>query len=113
MFIHRLMNLHMLQSNIMENIFTYGTLQNSDVQQNIIGRVVTMRDDILPAYTKSEIKINGRCYPIAVRDTDSQIVGKLFTITQGELLSIDKYETTAYKRVSVTLASGQTAWIYC
>ena len=29
-----------------------------------------------------------------------------------ELLNADKYEVSAYKRVSVTLASGVKAWAY-
>jgi hypothetical protein len=33
-------------------------------------------------------------------------------ITEEELAAADAYEVADYKRVSVTLASGLTAWVY-
>jgi gamma-glutamylcyclotransferase (GGCT)/AIG2-like uncharacterized protein YtfP len=97
----------------MEKIFVYGTLQDPAVQQRVIGRVVTLRSDKLNGYKIGRVKINGNEYPIAIVSCTDQITGNVLEVTKKELLLMDEYETKAYKRISVTLASGQSAWLYC
>ncbi|HSE61405.1 MAG TPA: gamma-glutamylcyclotransferase family protein [Candidatus Saccharimonadales bacterium] len=97
----------------MERLFTYGTLQDPEVQKQVFGRVADMHSDALKGYRKSVIKLKGKVYPIAVYDASSLIEGMTLEATQEEILMMDKYETSAYKRIEVTLASGQRAWVYC
>ena len=40
------------------------------------------------------------------------VAGKVFRISPEELAQADRYEVAAYRRVSVTLASGLQAWVY-
>jgi hypothetical protein len=40
------------------------------------------------------------------------VMGTLFEVTPKELTSADFYEVDDYRRVSVVLASGLTAWVY-
>jgi len=97
----------------MERIFTYGTLQDSAVQRRVFGRLADMQDDTLQDYKKERVQINDNYYFIAAQRTASRISGKVFEVTHKELRLLDAYETNTYRRVSVTLQSGLTAWVYC
>jgi len=97
----------------MEKLFVYGTLKDAKVQLSVLGRVVSMHDDVLIGYSKGQIKINGKNYPIAVPDSSSEIAGKVLEVSNKELLLLDDYETKAYERIKVKLASNQNSWVYC
>jgi gamma-glutamylcyclotransferase (GGCT)/AIG2-like uncharacterized protein YtfP len=97
----------------MDKIFVYGTLQDPEVQKHILGRARPLQDDVLKGYRKGNIEINGRSYFIAIPEAGSQIEGKVIEASPKEILLMDEYETKAYKRIKVKLASGQRAWLYC
>ena len=40
------------------------------------------------------------------------IPGVVFELTSAELAAADAYENENYRRIEVTLASGQRAWVY-
>ena len=42
----------------------------------------------------------------------SVVKGFVITVTTEELRRLDAYETSAYRRSEVTLASGRKAWVY-
>ena len=97
----------------MEKLFVYGTLQDPNVQQKVIGRVTELTDAILENYMKREVIINGTTYPIAMPSDGETVSGKILEVTPEELILIDEYETVSYKRVEVELASGAKTWLYC
>jgi gamma-glutamylcyclotransferase (GGCT)/AIG2-like uncharacterized protein YtfP len=44
---------------------------------------------------------------------EDSVSGTVFEITEEELAAADKYEEAAeYRRISVTLRSGDQAWVY-
>lgn len=46
-------------------------------------------------------------------DPKAAVAGTVFEITEHELAAADRYEEAAgYKRISVTLGSGDQAWLY-
>jgi gamma-glutamylcyclotransferase (GGCT)/AIG2-like uncharacterized protein YtfP len=46
-------------------------------------------------------------------DSQDSVSGTVFEITEQELASADQYEEDAdYGRISVTLKSGDQAWVY-
>ncbi len=104
-------------------LFSYGTLQNPDVQLDTFGRLLTAEDDVLPGYTVDYAEIEDTrvvdlsglsVHPI-VRETGNpldKVVGKALWVSDDELDASDEYEVALYRRVSVTLASGRTAWVY-
>jgi gamma-glutamylcyclotransferase (GGCT)/AIG2-like uncharacterized protein YtfP len=104
-------------------LFSYGTLQQDDVQRSTFGRLLSGRADRLPGYAQTMVKIDdpdvvatsGKTHhPIVSHSgvaTDA-VTGTVFEITDEELANADRYEVAAYKRVAVTLASGQAAWVY-
>lgn len=108
----------------MNFVFSYGTLQNKAVQTDTFGRELAGQPDSLPGYTISLIPIldaelaaaDGQShYANAERSSNPEdaISGTVFEVTDEELLLADRYEAPAhYRRILVTLRSGQQAWVY-
>jgi gamma-glutamylcyclotransferase (GGCT)/AIG2-like uncharacterized protein YtfP len=96
----------------MEKLFIYGTLQDSEIQKTIIGRLIQGVTDKLADYKKGTITTDDGTYPVIIPEIGSIIEGQVITITETELKEIDIYETEAYQRIKVTLVSGQEAWVY-
>ena len=105
-------------------LFSYGTLQQADVQLSTFGRLLQGQRDELPGFERSSIKIAdpqvvaayGRTHNANVTfngRNDSSVSGTVFEITDAELAAADQYEQRdAYKRVLAMLASGKQAWVY-
>nr|WP_298422952.1 gamma-glutamylcyclotransferase family protein [uncultured Kordia sp.] len=104
-------------------MFSYGTLQLKNVQQETYGRVLTGSKDSLKNYTLDSLKITDtevltkskqEFHPIAIKtnNNDDFIEGVIFEITEQELLDTDTYEVDDYERVLETFASGKKAWVY-
>lgn len=108
----------------MPQIFSYGSLQEEEVQLSTFGRLLQGERDELPGFELAWVKITdpqiaspgGRThYANAVfngRD-DSRVAGTAFEVTHAELATADRYEQLAgYMRCVVMLASGRRAWVY-
>lgn len=104
-------------------LFSYGTLQQEDVQLSTFGRRLLGGADELPGYEPSQVRIrdpqeaarSGLTHHanVTVGAPDSRVRGMVFEVTEEELAAADRYEEPAlYGRVSVRLASGRTAWVY-
>lgn len=107
----------------MEYLFSYGTLQQDEVQLANFGHLLIGEKDILPEYVLDEIEITDErviresgknIHPILkyTGNASDDIHGMVFQVTQGELEKADLYEVSDYKRVSVKLQSGTTCWVY-
>lgn len=96
----------------MEKLFVYGTLKDAEVQKQVFGRVAGGVRDALEGYKKSEIIIDGETYPVIAPDGGSVVEGMVIEISQEELKLTDEYETSAYKRIEVSLVSRTRAWVY-
>ena len=94
-------------------LFSYGTLQQSDVQRETFGRALVGQPDALPAFELTRSR-DGRHANVAFNGQfDSRVTGTVFEVTDLELIEADGYEQAdAYSRVQVTLASGRPAWVY-
>jgi hypothetical protein len=104
-------------------LFSYGTLQLADVQRATFGRLLQGRPDILAGYRLAPLTISSaevvaisgaEVHTIARRTGDPAdvITGIVFAITPAELEAADAYETDAYARIEVELASGASAFVY-
>ncbi len=105
----------------MELLFSYGTLQQENVQLATFGRVMDMKADTLPNFKIEMLKISdeevvktsGKLHhPIAVPSTGSSIEGTVISITNEELVASDSYEVKEYIRKKCKLSSGIEAWVY-
>ena len=105
-------------------LFSYGTLQQEDVQVSTFGRRLNGQNDELLAFEPSLVKIEdpevvarlGRTHHANVTfngNDNSAVLGTVFDVSDAELAAADKFEAAfSYKRVAATLASGKRAWVY-
>jgi uridine kinase len=104
-------------------LFSYGTLQQPEVQLSSFGRLLAGTPDALPGYQTGWVTITDPAvieasgsdrHPVvrpSVRPSDV-VSGTVFTLTATELAAADTYEVEDYRRVPVTLESGRDAWVY-
>lgn len=104
-------------------LFSYGTLQQKEVQLANFGRELAGQKDVLQGYVVGEVRItdervireSGKAiHPILVL-TDSisdEVDGTVFEVTEAELAKADDYEVDDYVRIRATLKSGKNCWIY-
>ena len=104
-------------------LFSYGTLQQEDVQLSTFGRLLQGQRDELPGFEPSLVQIEDPRVVAASGEThyanvtfngrnDSRVRGTVFEISDAELAKADQYEPAGYKRISAMLASGKQAWVY-
>jgi gamma-glutamylcyclotransferase (GGCT)/AIG2-like uncharacterized protein YtfP len=104
-------------------LFSYGTLQQPNVQRATFGRLLEGRPDALVGYALAPLAITdpavvatsgSAVHSIAQRTGDPAniVQGMVFTITREELEAADRYEVDAYARVLARLASGAEAFVY-
>lgn len=104
-------------------LFSYGTLQQEDVQLATFGRRLDGRPDALPGYTTSlleirdpeVVKTSGKTHHLIALPsgrTEDEVPGAVLTITAAELAAADTYEVSDYKRIAVRLKSGLEAFVY-
>ena len=106
-----------------ELLFSYGTLQQPEVQLDTFGRLLKSEPDVLPGYTVDYteitdtrvVEVSGLAVHPVVRATGNprdKVTGRVVFLTEDELDAADEYEARHYRRAAVTLASGRTAWVY-
>ena len=102
-------------------LFAYGTLQDAGVKQRIFGRMPDGEPDELPGFEISWHRApqladaHGKPHYLVIRFTgkpDSRISGAVYELSERELSLADAYETNAYRRILVRLASERDAWVY-
>jgi hypothetical protein len=105
-------------------LFSYGTLQQEEVQLSTFGRKLEGQKDLLIGYEPGLVRIVDpdvakrlqKTHHDTVNNTGddwSSVQGTVFEVTDAELAKADTFEATFnYKRVLVPLASGNEAWVY-
>jgi gamma-glutamylcyclotransferase (GGCT)/AIG2-like uncharacterized protein YtfP len=104
-------------------LFSYGTLQDEDVQRSTFGRSLNAQPDVLPGFALSTFHIDDPVFVARSGKADhaivqfngreeSRVAGMVLEMTETELAQADAYEPAGYRRVSTTLASGKVAWVY-
>jgi gamma-glutamylcyclotransferase (GGCT)/AIG2-like uncharacterized protein YtfP len=106
------------------HLFSYGSLQNKNVQIASFGRELAGHADALPGYTRRLIPIPDPNVIAALGEShyanaepsphrEDIVTGTVFEITDQELAAADQYEAPAqYHRIPVTLQPGTQAWVY-
>ena len=104
-------------------LFSYGTLQQDDVQHSTFGRPLQGSSDNLIGFILAQepiddpqvVATSGKAvHPIAkfTGSRHNRVPGMVFEVSDAELRQADHYEVSAYKRIQVTLESGKAAWVY-
>ena len=97
----------------MEYLFSYGTLQDLQVQEYIFGRLLKGKADAALGFKKLENAVYGR-YPLVINtnNPEDKVAGMAYEVNETDLKKADIYETSAYKREKFHLESGVVAWVY-
>ena len=104
-------------------LFSYGTLQQKEVQIANFGRELLGKKDLLQGYIIGELEIidervlreSGKAIHPILRSTGNladEVSGTVFKMTDVELAQADDYEVDDYVRTFVKLKSGKECWIY-
>lgn len=104
-------------------LFSYGTLQQLEVQLSTFGRALQGTADELIGFRQSLLRItdaevvqtSGKTHHPIVQPTGvaaDRVAGTVFEISDEELAQADRYEVADYQRVLAPLASGRQAWVY-
>jgi len=107
----------------MHHLFSYGTLQKEQVQIETFGRLLQGEKDVLAGYklkmleiTDPEVlrKSSQKYHPILEfsGNTDDEVEGVLFEVTEQEILQADEYEVDDYQRIETVFKSGKKGFIY-
>jgi gamma-glutamylcyclotransferase (GGCT)/AIG2-like uncharacterized protein YtfP len=107
----------------MENLFSYGTLRETKVQEAVFGRRVEGRADAVVGYRlvpvtitdERAIAISGRPGHTILEETGNSadaVEGVVFALSVEDIARADAYEDAAYKRAALPLRSGGNAWVY-
>ena len=105
-------------------LFSYGTLQQEEVQLRTLGRRLAGVADVLPGCEPALVRIEDPAVAAALGtahhanarfngNPESRVEGTVFAVTEAELVELDRYEEAyAYRRVAALLGSGRLAWVY-
>ena len=102
----------------MEKLFAYGTLKDPEIQQDIFGRTLKGKPDVLFGYMVNKINIEEEfgivSYPIITKTdlAEDKIEGLIYEVSEHDLQQADTYEGKLYKRIEVLLDSKEVAWTY-
>lgn len=104
-------------------LFSYGALKSKQVQLDHFGRELKGTEDTLSGYKLTDVEIKDMSV-IKINKTDilsiasksreenDFIKGLVFEISGAELMQIDRFGLSNYKRVKETTESGAEVWIY-
>lgn len=96
-------------------LFSYGTLQQEDVQRSTFGRPLDGQSDALPGFERAVVDAGTLQHAnVTFNGNDaSRVAGTVFEITDAELAASDAFEAAfSYRRLAARLASGRDAWVY-
>ena len=105
-------------------MFSYGSLQQPEVQIATFGRRLACEPDDLVGYDQSFVTIDTPEVVAASGGThhanltfngrpECRVRGVVIELSDAELASVDSYEAMfPYRRVVGCLASGRAAWVY-
>jgi gamma-glutamylcyclotransferase (GGCT)/AIG2-like uncharacterized protein YtfP len=106
-----------------QRLFSYGTLQQRNVQVSTFGRELHGQADRVIGYILAVIEIqdpevrrvSGKNWHPILKFTGSfrhQVPGTVFELDDSELIRADAYEVDSYQRVEAPMANGGRAWVY-
>ena len=113
----------MIITDCTEKLFSYGTLRQAGVQQEVFGRLLVGEEALLSGFALENVRItdptvlaaSGKAVHPILRYTgnpEDQVDGFVFHITPEELVKADKYEVGDYQRSRFKTVDGDEVWVY-
>ncbi len=107
----------------MAKLFSYGTLQQENVQIASFGRLLDGNAGAIAGYKLKDLEIadfdviskSGKAVHkimVYTGDASDEVNGTVFDLSDEELGVADNYEVEEYSRILVTLVSGIKAYAY-
>ncbi|OHX11085.1 UDP-N-acetylmuramate--alanine ligase [Chromobacterium amazonense] len=107
----------------MPKLFSYGTLQQDNVQLATFGRLlhgspaqlIGFKQEMLAIRDAEVVRASGKTHHPIVRSSanrQDRVAGSVFDISDAELEQADRYEVDDYQRVEALLDTGERAWVY-
>jgi|SRR5690242_16850123 hypothetical protein len=95
-------------------LFSYGSLQRTQVQLSTFGRPLAGTRDELEGFRLVPATPDGSPHANVVpADAASRVSGMAFDVSDAELAAADEYERRdGYVRVTARLSSGRITWVY-
>jgi gamma-glutamylcyclotransferase (GGCT)/AIG2-like uncharacterized protein YtfP len=95
-------------------LFSYGSLQRTEVQLATFGRMLAGAPDELLGFELVLPGASGSPHAnVAPADDSRRVRGTAFDVTETELAAADEYERRdGYVRVAARLSSGRNTWVY-
>ena len=94
-------------------LFVYGTLNDSKFLESLLGRSIKLMEDYLFGFCQDFVFVDGESYPNIYKCSGGIIEGRLISnLTDSDLLKLDLYEGPKYRRILVTLESGNKSYVY-
>jgi gamma-glutamylcyclotransferase (GGCT)/AIG2-like uncharacterized protein YtfP len=95
-----------------EYLFVYGTLR-SEFSNEHAKKLRTNARLVGPATVRGSI-FRVSHYPGYRPEPDGEVTGELYLLKDagGTLAELDRYEGSDYKRLEITVSTGDSAWIY-
>jgi gamma-glutamylcyclotransferase (GGCT)/AIG2-like uncharacterized protein YtfP len=95
----------------MINLFVYGTLKDKSVRNNILGRNVESKPDVLYGYSLGIHPVL-TSYPVVFKSDDGVVYGEVFKVSEQEFELLDRYESQYYVKEDIILESDNKAKVY-
>lgn len=96
-------------------VFCYGTLQEANVQMELIGRTVSGELTSIEGYVVLRDYVDptdGIAYPRVIPCNNGVVYGRILEFTDDEMVILNEYETEMYVLEDIVTKSGETAKIY-
>ena len=95
------------------HLFSYGSLQDEEVQLRIFQRRLIGQKAILKGYRLITNEYLGK-FPVIYPSTKQEdtVNGLVYEVTNADLFICDQYETSYYKRIQIALNTHPSAWVY-
>ena len=96
----------------MHRLFIYGTLLDSNLLRQMLGRSVVQQKAQLHGFARCKVRQNGRHFPNLYRRQNSVVYGSVILVSEKELAVLDEYEGSPYVRTTEVLSDQTPAWVY-
>lgn len=99
----------------MKKIFCYGTLQEEDVQLELVGRSQSGKLACIEGYIVVRDYLDpedGIEYPRIIEYPKGCVYGRVLEFTDKELALIGRYETEMYRLSRLKTKEGDPVWVY-